>query len=168
MTEKERPSREAAASRLHALADALARHNEVEFERGGLRFTVHVPEEVDFQLEIEIGEDERELEVEITWGSSVDKRRLRTTLGASDSHRSALRDLMSASLDMQSSNVVMSVSSRRTNFKAGSMRTRWTGTQLTWPQHWIIGTDRPIETSPSGSVEVGLSAGRDICPATDL
>jgi amphi-Trp domain-containing protein len=64
---KERLSREQAAARLHALADALARHNEVEFERGGLRFTVHVPDEVDFKLEIEIGEDERELEVEITW-----------------------------------------------------------------------------------------------------
>jgi amphi-Trp domain-containing protein len=67
ITEKERLSREQAAARLHALADALARHNEVEFERGGLRFTVHVPDEVDFKLEIEIGEDERELEVEITW-----------------------------------------------------------------------------------------------------
>jgi hypothetical protein len=37
ITEKERLSREDAAARLHALADALARHNEVEFERGGLR-----------------------------------------------------------------------------------------------------------------------------------
>ena len=54
ITEKERLSREEAAARLHALADALARHNEVEFERGGLRFTVHVPDEVDFKLEIEI------------------------------------------------------------------------------------------------------------------
>ena len=44
ITEKERLSREEAAARLHALADALARHNEVEFERGGLRFTVHVPD----------------------------------------------------------------------------------------------------------------------------
>ena len=67
ITEKERLSREQAAARLHALADALARHNEVEFERGGLCFKVHVPDEVDFKLEIEIGEDERELEVEITW-----------------------------------------------------------------------------------------------------
>jgi amphi-Trp domain-containing protein len=67
ITEKERLSREDAAARLHALADALARHNEVEFERGGLRFTVHVPDEVDFKLEIEIGDDERELEIELTW-----------------------------------------------------------------------------------------------------
>ena len=53
--------------RLHALADALARNNEIEFERGGLRFTVHVPDEVDFKLEIEIKDEERELEVELKW-----------------------------------------------------------------------------------------------------
>ena len=67
ISEKERMSREDAAARLHALADALARHNEVEFDRGGLRFKVHVPDEVNLKLEIEIGDDERELEVELTW-----------------------------------------------------------------------------------------------------
>jgi amphi-Trp domain-containing protein len=67
ITEKERLSREDAAARLHALADALARHNEVEFDRGGLHFKVHVPDEVDFKLEIDIEDDERELEVELTW-----------------------------------------------------------------------------------------------------
>ena len=49
ITEKERLSREEAAARLHALADALARHNEVEFDRGGMRFKVHVPDEVELQ-----------------------------------------------------------------------------------------------------------------------
>ena len=67
ITEKERLGREDAAARLHALADMLARHNEVEFERGGLRFKVHVPDEIDFKLEIEIGDDERELEIELKW-----------------------------------------------------------------------------------------------------
>ena len=67
VTEKERLSREAAAARLHALADALARNNEVEFERGGLRFKVHVPDEVDFKLEIEIEDEEREREIELKW-----------------------------------------------------------------------------------------------------
>ena len=67
ITEKERLSREDAAARLRALADALAKHNEVEFERGGLRFKVHVPDEVDFKLEIEIEDDERELEIELKW-----------------------------------------------------------------------------------------------------
>ena len=67
ISEKDRLSREEAAARLHALADALARHNEVEFERGGLRFKVHVPDEVNFKFEIEIEDDEREIEVELTW-----------------------------------------------------------------------------------------------------
>ena len=67
ITEKERLSREDAAARLRDLADMLARHNDVEFERGGMRFKVHVPDEVDFKLEIEIDEDEREIEIELTW-----------------------------------------------------------------------------------------------------
>ena len=67
ITEKERLSREDAAARLRELADMLARHNDVEFERGGMRFKVHVPDEVDFKLEIEIDEDEREIEIELTW-----------------------------------------------------------------------------------------------------
>jgi hypothetical protein len=37
---EERVGREVAANRRHALADALARHNDVEFERGGLQFEV--------------------------------------------------------------------------------------------------------------------------------
>jgi amphi-Trp domain-containing protein len=65
--EKETLRREEAAARLHALADALAKDNEVEFDRGGLRFKVHVPDEVHYKLEIEIEDDERELEVELTW-----------------------------------------------------------------------------------------------------
>ena len=67
ISEKERLNREAVAARLHALADALARHNDVEFDRGGLHFKLHVPDEVNFKLEIEIDEDERELEVELKW-----------------------------------------------------------------------------------------------------
>ncbi|MFL5825934.1 MAG: amphi-Trp domain-containing protein [Thermoleophilaceae bacterium] len=67
VTAKEVLSREDAAARLHALADALARHNDVEFERGGVRFKVHVPDEVEFKFEIEMEDDERELEVELKW-----------------------------------------------------------------------------------------------------
>ena len=65
--QKERVSREEAAARLRTLADMLARHNDVEFERGGMRFTVHVPDEVELKLELEVHSDERELEIEITW-----------------------------------------------------------------------------------------------------
>ncbi|WP_456697352.1 amphi-Trp domain-containing protein [Aeromicrobium sp. P5_D10] len=59
-------SREDAAAKLHALADALARHNSVEFERDGRRITVSIPDEVKLKIEVEIG-DENELEIELTW-----------------------------------------------------------------------------------------------------
>jgi len=58
--------REDAAARLRALADALARHNEVEFERGGKRVTVSIPDEVALKVEVELGDD-NELEIELTW-----------------------------------------------------------------------------------------------------
>ena len=67
ITQKERLGREEVAARLRTLADMLARHNDVEFDRGGMRFKVHVPDEVDFKLEIEIEDDKREVEIEITW-----------------------------------------------------------------------------------------------------
>jgi amphi-Trp domain-containing protein len=67
ITQKELLSREAAAARLHSLADALAKDNEVEVDRGGVRFKVHVPDEVQFKFELEIGDDGSELEVELTW-----------------------------------------------------------------------------------------------------
>jgi amphi-Trp domain-containing protein len=67
IAEKERLSREDAAARLRTLADALARNNEVEFERGGMRITVHVPDEVELKLEIEVGDEESELEIELSW-----------------------------------------------------------------------------------------------------
>ena len=67
ITQKERLGREEGAARLRTLADMLARHNDVEFDRGGMHFKVHVPDEVDFKLEIEIEDDKREVEIEITW-----------------------------------------------------------------------------------------------------
>ena len=65
--QKERLSREEVAVRLRKLADMLARHNDIEFERGGMRFTVHVPDEVELKVELEVESDERELEIELTW-----------------------------------------------------------------------------------------------------
>jgi amphi-Trp domain-containing protein len=58
--------REEAATRLHALAEDLARNNAVEFMRAGRRITVRVPDEVNLKIEVEIG-DENELEIELTW-----------------------------------------------------------------------------------------------------
>lgn len=64
---KERLRREEVAERLRQLADELARHNEVPFSREGLRYRVAVPDEVDFTLEVEIGDEGNEIEVEIQW-----------------------------------------------------------------------------------------------------
>lgn len=65
-TDKEPLRREDAAARLRELADQLARHNEVEFWRGDLRFTVDVPDDVRFKFEIEVG-DESEIEISLKW-----------------------------------------------------------------------------------------------------
>ena len=65
--QKERLGREEVATRLRSLADMLARHNDIEFERGGMRFTVHVPDEVDLKLEFEVESDACELEIELSW-----------------------------------------------------------------------------------------------------
>ena len=59
--------REQAAEVLRKLADSLARHNDLEFEREGLRYTAKVPDQVTVEVEIEIGTDGGELEVEIRW-----------------------------------------------------------------------------------------------------
>ena len=56
-----------AAARLHPRADALSSRNDVEFQRNSLLSRCHVPDEVDFKLEIEIEDDERELEIELKW-----------------------------------------------------------------------------------------------------
>jgi amphi-Trp domain-containing protein len=65
--QKETVSREEVAERLRRLADMLARHNDLEFSRGGAHFTVHVPDQVQLKVELEVGTDERELEIELTW-----------------------------------------------------------------------------------------------------
>ena len=59
--------REEAAARLHALADALAKHNTIDFERDGRRITVRVPDEVDLKIEVEMNDEGAELEIELTW-----------------------------------------------------------------------------------------------------
>ena len=65
--QKERLSREEVAARLRHLADMLARHNDIEFERGGMHIKIPVPDEVNHKIELEVETDERELEIELTW-----------------------------------------------------------------------------------------------------
>jgi amphi-Trp domain-containing protein len=44
--QKETVSREEVAERLRLLADMLARNNDLEFDRGGMHFTVRVPDQL--------------------------------------------------------------------------------------------------------------------------
>lgn len=66
VTESQTMSREEAAARLRALADSLARHNEVAFVREGVRYSAKVPSQVELSVEIELGE-ESEIEIELSW-----------------------------------------------------------------------------------------------------
>lgn len=59
--------REEAAAWLHRIADSLARNNNLEFLRDGIRFVVEVPDEVEMELEFELGDDGSSLEIELTW-----------------------------------------------------------------------------------------------------
>ena len=60
-------SREAAAAKLRELADQLSRHNQLAFDIDGLKTSVPVPNEVTMSIEIEIGDEGSELEIEINW-----------------------------------------------------------------------------------------------------
>jgi amphi-Trp domain-containing protein len=59
--------REEAADLLRKVADSLSRHNELEFERGGIRMRVDVPDDVEVEVELEITTDGGSLEIEIEW-----------------------------------------------------------------------------------------------------
>jgi amphi-Trp domain-containing protein len=65
---KETLTRKEIATRLRRLANLLASDDEeVTFERGGMEFKVNVPETVQLKVELEIGSDENELEIELLW-----------------------------------------------------------------------------------------------------
>ncbi len=71
--QKENMSRTEAAARLSAIADALGSDAEFELERGGEKLEFNVPEQVRFELEVEIDGNETELEVEIKWSSESEE-----------------------------------------------------------------------------------------------
>lgn len=64
---EQRMRREEAAERLRELADELSRQNEVSFKREGLQYKVDVPDEVTLSIEIEVGDDGSEIEIELNW-----------------------------------------------------------------------------------------------------
>ncbi len=60
-------SREAAAARLHEIADHLASNNDIEMEWSGKHLRLHVPDDVQIEIEIEIEDDKTEFEIELKW-----------------------------------------------------------------------------------------------------
>lgn len=65
--EKKQLSREEAAGLLHAIADSLARHNELQFNRDGKAVHVKVADQVEMEIELEVESDETSLEIELSW-----------------------------------------------------------------------------------------------------
>ncbi len=65
---EETVTRKELATRLRRLANMLSSDDEeISFERGGMQFSVHVPDEVHLKVELEVESDERELEIELKW-----------------------------------------------------------------------------------------------------
>ena len=62
-----RMRREEAAELLREVADMLARHNEVELKQGPTTVRIHVPDEIDVEVEVELKTDGGELEIELSW-----------------------------------------------------------------------------------------------------
>ncbi|KPK31110.1 MAG: hypothetical protein AMJ66_09135 [Betaproteobacteria bacterium SG8_40] len=65
--EKHEMRREEAAKLLRRIADSLSRQNDLEFVREGKKFTIDVPDQVEVELELEIGDDGTSFEIEINW-----------------------------------------------------------------------------------------------------
>jgi amphi-Trp domain-containing protein len=70
LEQKESLTRQEAATRLSALAKALADGGEVEIELGATTVKLHVPDQVRTEFEIEVDGDEIELELELKWSTT--------------------------------------------------------------------------------------------------
>jgi amphi-Trp domain-containing protein len=65
---RETITRDEAATRLRRIANLLSgEEEEVEFERGEMKFELEIPEQVQWKVELEIGDEENELEIELKW-----------------------------------------------------------------------------------------------------
>lgn len=65
---QETVTRKELATRLRRLANMLSSdEEEISFERGGMQFAIHVPDEVHLKVELEVETNERELEIELKW-----------------------------------------------------------------------------------------------------
>lgn len=65
---RETISRVEAATRLRRIANLLSGEGEeVDFERGEMKFKLTVPEQVEWKVELELEDKESELEIELKW-----------------------------------------------------------------------------------------------------
>lgn len=65
---RETLSRDEAATRLRRIANLLSGSGEeVKFDRGEMKFKVAVPDQIQWKVELEIGDEESELEIELKW-----------------------------------------------------------------------------------------------------
>jgi len=67
LEDKQTLRREEAAAYLRQIADELASGNDFRVERDSLRFVAKVPDTVNLKVEFEVGDDETEIEIELTW-----------------------------------------------------------------------------------------------------
>lgn len=67
ISREQQMSREEAAALLRDIADQLARHNQVDLVREGNKVSVAVPDQVSVEVEVELGPDGNQLEIEIEW-----------------------------------------------------------------------------------------------------
>ena len=65
--QQETITRQEAATRLRRIANLLSADEEAAFERGGMRFQVRLPDELNFKVEFEAGAEESELEIKLKW-----------------------------------------------------------------------------------------------------
>ena len=65
--QEEKVSPAEVASRLRKFATQLAQGNDVKFAEGGMSMTVHVPDEVELKVELEVETEGRELAIELKW-----------------------------------------------------------------------------------------------------
>lgn len=65
---RETITRVEAATRLRRIANLLSGDDEeIQFDRGDMKFKVAIPEQVQWKVELELDDEESELEIELKW-----------------------------------------------------------------------------------------------------
>lgn len=66
--QRETLTRDEAATRLRRIANLLSSADEeIEFGRGGMDFKIAIPDQIQWKVEVELGGEESELEIELKW-----------------------------------------------------------------------------------------------------